>query len=268
VIDSPVTEVSDILRERMQEPGGLPATALVSFLAHAAVLGAMIVGPIRWMSHAMDENKPVMTITLGGSGTGPENGGMTSIGARAVQTTEPATKPEALRAPAAKTPEMTVPIDKTPAKVSKTPPARATENIAKIPDARGKQLARGEEINSSPAVAVTGARGQGFGLSTGGGNGLSSTLEVGDFCCPDYIVLMIEKIRGNWNRQQEVKGQVLVKFTIQRDGRLLEPMIERGSGVAALDNAARRAVEVTRQLTPLPAGYTNPSLNIHLTFDY
>jgi TonB family protein len=266
-MDIPAMEVSDVLRERMQEPGGLTATALVSFLAHATVLGALIVGPMRWMSHAIDENKPVMTITLGGSGAGPDAGGMTSIGARAVQTTEPAMKPEALRAPAMKTPEMTVPIDKAPVKATKAP-SKATENIAKLPDARGKQLARGEEINNSPAVAVTGAKGQGFGLSTGGGNGLTSTLDVGDFCCPDYIVLMNQKIQGNWNRQQEVRGQVTVKFTIQRDGRLLEPFIERSSGVAALDNAARRAIEVTRQLTPLPAAYTNPALTIHLTFEY
>lgn len=261
-------EVSDVLRERMQEPGGLPATALLSLLAHAAILAALIVGPMRWMAHAIDDKKPVMTITLGGSGTGPDAGGLTSISARAVQTTEPAPKPEALRAPAAKTPEMTVPLDKTPVKAAKAP-SKATEDIAKLPDARGRQLARGEEINNSPAVAVTGAKGQGFGgLSTGGGNGLNASLEVGDFCCPDYIVLMNEKIRANWNRKQEVAGHVIVKFTIQRDGRLVEPMIERSSGVAALDNAARRAVEVTRQLTPLPAGYTNPSLNIHLTFDY
>jgi TonB family protein len=79
---------------------------------------------------------------------------------------------------------------------------------------------------------------------------------------------MNQKIQGNWNRQQEVGGQVIVKFTIQRDGRLVEPTIERSSGVAALDNAARRAVEVTRQLTPLPAAYTNPLLTIHLTFEY
>jgi TonB family protein len=261
-------EVTDVLRERMQQPGGLPVTALVSFLAHAAVLAALIVGPMRWMSHAIDENKPVMTITLGGAGTGPEAGGMTAIGARAVQTTEPAVKPEALRAPAARTPEMTVPLDKTPGKAAKAP-SKATENIAKLPDARGKQLARGEEINNSPAVAVTGAKGQGFGgLSTGGGNGLTPALDVGDFCCPDYIALMNARILPNWNRQQEVKGLVTMKFTIQRDGRLVDPIMERSSGVAALDNAARRAIEVTRQLTPLPAAYTNPALTIHLTFEY
>jgi TonB family protein len=261
-------EVSDVLRDRMQEPGGLPLTALVSFLAHAAIVGALIVGPVRWMSHAVDDNKPVMTITLGGAGTGPENGGLTSIGARSVQTTEPAPKPEALRAPAAQTPEMTLPVAKTAASKPVKVPPKATENVAKVPDARGTTLARGEEIQTGPAVAVTGARGQGFGLSTGGGKGLGSTLDVGDFCCPDYIALMQERIRTNWNQQAEVPGAVILKFTIQRDGRLTDAMIERTSGYAALDNAARRAIEVTRAITPLPAAYPNPALTIHLTFQY
>jgi TonB family protein len=262
-------EVTDVLRDRMQEPGGLSATALVSLLAHAAIGAALIVGPMRWVSRSIDEHKPVMTITLGGAGTGPDNGGMTSIGARAVQTTEPAPKPEALRAPALKTPEMTVPIDKAPpAKPAKAPP-KETQTVAKLPDARGTTLSRGEELQNGPAVAVTGARGQGFGgLSTGGGKGLQAALDVGNFCCPEYLELMNERIRANWNHQAEVPGAVVVKFTIQRDGRLTETSVERTSSYAALDNAARRAVEITRQLTPLPPLYPNPALTIHLTFQY
>jgi TonB family protein len=252
----------------MQEPGGLPATALLSLLAHALAIGALIVGPLRWASKAIDENKTVMTITLGGAATGPENGGLTSIGARSVQTTEPAPKPEALRAPAAQTPQMTIPLAKTaPAKPIKAPP-KATETVAKIPDARGTTLSRGEEIQTGPAVAVTGAKGQGFGLSTGGGKGLGSTLDVQNFCCPDYLALMHERIRGNWNQQAEVPGAVVAKFIIQRDGKLADLSIERSSGYTALDNAARRALEVTRQLTPLPQEYPNPTLTIHLTFQY
>jgi len=162
---------------------------------------------------------------------------------------------------------MTVPLAKAP-KAARTPP-KTTETVAKIPDARGTTLSRGEEIQAGPAVAVTGARGQGFGgLSTGGGKGLSPALDVANFCCPDYLELMNEKIRGNWNSQAEVPGAAVVKFTIQRDGRLTESSIERTSGYAQLDNAARRAIEVTRQLTPLPADYPNPTLTIHLTFQY
>jgi TonB family protein len=262
-----VTEVSDVLRERMQEPSGLGAMAGVSLLAHVAIIAAVVLGPLRLVRHSLDDNKPVMTITLGGAGTGPEAGGMTSIGGRAVQTTEPAPKPEALRAPAAKAPEMTVPLPKAaPAKPKA--PTKAPDVAANTPDARGSTLARGDELRTGSAVAVTGAKGQGFGLSTGGGP-IGTSLDVaGNFCCPSYIGLMNDKITANWNQQVEVPGDVVVKMTIQRDGRLTDISVERSSGYQALDLNARRAVEVTRQLTPLPAEYTNPTLTVHLTFRY
>jgi len=261
-------DVTDVLRDRMQEPGGLQVTAAVSLMVHLGIGAALVFGPLRWASQAIDEHKPVMTITLGGAGTGPQAGGLTSIGARAVQTTEPAPKPEALRAPAAKTPEMTVPIAKAqPAKPVKAPP-KATETVAQTPDARGTTLARGAELQTGSAVAVTGARGQGFGLSTGGGTGIGATLDVGDFCCPAYLALMRDRILTSWNRQAEVAADVVIKVTIQRDGRLTDTSVERSSNYAALDLSARRAVEVTRQLTPLPPEYPNPTLIVHLTFTF
>ncbi len=261
-------EVTDVLRDRMQEPGGLGLTAGVSLLVHAAVLGALVAGPMRWVSHDVEDKKPVMTISLGGSGTGPQTTGLTAIGARPVQTTEPSTKPEALRAPAAAVPKMTVPIDKTPpAKTAKTPP-KALEDLTKTPDARGTTLARGNELRTGTAVAETGARGQGFGLSTGGGNGVGATVDVGNFCCPDYIALMNSRIMTNWNQQAEVAGVVVIKVTIRRDGRLSDISPEQSSGYTALDISARRALELTQQLPPLPAEYPNPTLTVHLTFKY
>jgi TonB family protein len=252
----------------MQEPGGLQLTALVSLMVHAAIVGGLILGPLRWVSHRVDEKKPVMTISLGGAGTGPQTSGLTTIGARPVQTTEPATKPEAVRAPAAAVPKMTVPIEKAPpAKPAKTPP-KALENIAKTPDARGTTLARGDELRTGGAVADTGARGQGFGLTTGGGTGVGATIDVGNFCCPDYISLMNSRIMSNWNQQAEVSGAVVMKVTIQRDGRLTDIAPEQSSGYTALDISARRALEVTRQLPPLPPEYPNPTLTVHLTFKY
>ena len=104
--------------------------------------------------------------------------------------------------------------------------------------------------------------------STGGAAGSGTTLDVGDFCCPEYVLLMNEKIFGNWNQKAEVAGLVIVKFTVQRDGRLTAVAVEQSSGYEALDLAARRAVELTRQLTPLPAAYTNPTLTVHVKFPY
>jgi TonB family protein len=117
-------------------------------------------------------------------------------------------------------------------------------------------------------VADTGVRGQGFGLSTGGGPGSGSSLDVADFCCPDYLVLMIERIRSAWTQDQGAAGQVLVKFTVQRDGRLADPAVERSSDSSTLDLAALRAVAMTKTLPPLPGAFPNPMLTVHLNFQY
>ena len=44
--------------------------------------------------------------------------------------------------------------------------------------------------------------------------------------------------------------------------------VERPSGNSTLDLIATRAIQLTRQLPPLPAEYPNPSLTVHLTFEY
>ena len=43
-------DVTDVLRSRMQEPSGLQQMTVVSVLAHAAVVAALVVVPARWAS--------------------------------------------------------------------------------------------------------------------------------------------------------------------------------------------------------------------------
>jgi TonB family protein len=158
----------------------------------------------------------------------------------------------------------------TPTPTAKRAPKPNPTVVKNAPDeARGQTPTRGAEPASGSAVAATGARGQGFGLSTGGGMGTGSRLDItGDFCCPDYILLMVEKIRSNWNQRVDAVGETVVMFTIQRDGRITNFMTERSSGFLVLDNNALRAVAVTRELPPLPEAFTNPTLPVHLTFQY
>jgi TonB family C-terminal domain len=61
---------------------------------------------------------------------------------------------------------------------------------------------------------------------------------------------------------------VLVKFTILRDGTLKDAIVETSSGNPLLDNAALRAVLMTRKLNPLPDPFPNPTLPVHLNFQY
>lgn len=259
-------EVTDVLRDRTNEPGGLGRMVTVSTAAHAALVAALFLFQGQLFHRSVEAPREIMTITLGG-GAGPENGGMTAMGGRPVQAEAPpeVKQPEPVRPPAAKAPEMVVPTKASaaPAKASKTTPLRNAPD-----DARGRTPTRGARTAAGSAVAQTGAQGQGTGLSTGGGPGAGATLDVADFCCPDYLVLMTERIKSAWDQKQGVAGLAIVRFVIQRDGRLTEAAVERDSGYAALDLAALRAVVVARQLPPLPAAFPNPSLTVHLNFEY
>jgi TonB family protein len=260
-------DVTDVIRDRMQEPSGLQATAVVSALVHAVALAAIVLLSGGLFGERARQPRSVMTISLGGGNGGPENGGLTSIGGRPVQAVIPPEeikRPEPVRPPAARTPAMTLP--KPAAAATKAAPAPA---VKQAPDeARGRTPTRGEETSAGSAVAETGARGQGFGLSTSGGVGSGSRLDVADFCCPEYLMLMVEKIRSNWNARAGSSGEVMVVFTIDRDGRIGGVAQETSSGNAVLDLNAMRALVATRQLLPLPSTFPNPSLTVHLNFQY
>jgi TonB family protein len=258
-------DVTDILRDRMHEPSGLNRMAAVSLTVHVVMFAVFVFAPSGWFSSRFaPDPATVMTITLGGGGDGPQSGGLTSMGGRPVQAQAPPDAPrEALRAPAAAAPEMTLP---SPTAKPATP---ASSTVKQAPDeARGRTPTRGAQVEAGSAVAVTGARGQGFGLSSGGGPGVGANLDVGDFCCPDYMVTMITRIKSNWQQSQNVTGLTTVKFSIARDGKLQGVEVERSSGFTIADLAAQRAVIVTNQLPPLPDAYTNPTLVVHLHFQY
>lgn len=259
-------DVTDVLRDRLQEPDGLQRMIAISIGVHVALAATVLLAPAYLLPKAAPP-PIVMTISLAGAGEGPRNGGFTPMGGRPVQEQ---VKPEELpkRAPvtppAAKAPEMTVPLPNQ--KPVKTAP-RA--NVKQAPEeARGRTPTKGVQAEKGSTVAMTGARGEGFGLSTGGGAGTGSRLDVENFCCPDYIVLMIERIRSVWNKNQGATGNVMVKFTIVRDGTLKDAIVENSSGNPLLDNAALRAVLMTRKLNPLPEPFPNPTLPVHLNFQY
>jgi TonB family protein len=234
---------------------------VVSTIGHAVLLGLLLLVPGVLDPMADDEPRTVMTISLGGA-PGPRAGGMTPMGGRPVQQAvpEPPRRPEAVRPPAAKTPEMTVPV-------KEARPAPRREQLRPAPEeARGTTPTRGPREQLGSAVAETGGQGLGLGLSTGGG-GTGGEISLGDFCCPEYLSTMLQLIQRNWNEKQDVGGNAVVRFTIRRDGSIGDIEVARSSGYAALDLAAQRALALTR-LPPLPRAYTNPQLTINLTFQY
>jgi TonB family protein len=252
--------VSEVIVGRARDRDGMQHTLGASLLAHLALLVAVYFAPGGWFG-ARAAPEVVMTISLGGP-VGPRDGGLTPMGGRPVQALSESPKSmEPVRPPAARAPEMIEPTKK----ASKKAEAK-TKETAKTPS--GRTPTKGEEIRKGSAVsAAQSVRGQGFGLSSGGG-GTGSYLDSANFCCPEYIALMLEQIRGNWLHQQQSAGITLVKYTIQRDGTISAIQVERSSGYATLDLMATRALQLTRRLSPLPQAFTEPSLTVHLTFEY
>lgn len=255
-------DVSLVLADRARVATGLERMLAWSVLAHVALVAIVALVPAGWLGQDAEEQGPVMMISLAGA-PGPRDGGMTPMGGRPIQELRPTEARKAIepvRPPAAREPEMIEPT-----KIAPKKPEAAVKTEAKDP--RGRTPTKGEEIRSGSAVAETGGRGQGFGLTSGGG-GTGAVLDVGNFCCPEYLVTMRDLINRNWSSKQQLTAIAVVKYTIQRDGMLTNIELEKSTGAPALDLMAQRALVLTKQLPPLPAAYTEPSLTVHLTFEY
>jgi len=260
-------EVTDILRDRMDRPGGLQGMVTLSLAFHVAIVAGLVLAPGQWLGRSVaPPQRDVMTISLSGAGEGPKNEGMTPAPGQTVQTAVPPetlSKREIPQAPAAATPEMTIP------KPNSRPIKQRPQVETAPPDAKPRVAPnRGAQTSTGAAIANVQTRGQGFGLSTGGGPGTGSFVDVPDFCCPDYIATMVMRIRDNWAQSQGATGTVMIRFTIQRSGQISDASIEKPSGTSTLDLAALRAILATKSLPPLPDQFTYRTLPVHLSFEY
>jgi TonB family protein len=253
--------VSDVLIERAHDPEGLGRMLWVSIGAHVTLLAVLVFVP-GWRAEPHENTTPLF-ISLGGS-PGQRTGGMTPIAGRAIQ--EVAT-PQAVRTPPAppapKPPEMVLPREQPQARPRPAPPVSKPAE-----QASGRRPSTGAVVQSGSARADTGAAGNNFGLTTGGGSGTGGYLDVGNFCCPEYLETMRQLIQRNWDPRQSVTGSSQVKFTIQRDGTLSGIELEKPSGYFVLDRAALSALSTTRRLPPLPREFTEDHLTVHLVFQY
>jgi TonB family protein len=249
--------VTDIIAARSREPEGLRRMLVWSLAAHLVLVAALSLTS-RFRPIEDDPPRTVMTISLGGA-PGPRAGGLTTTGGRAVQAPEP--EPPTRRAetpPAPVPPPMALPA---PRPAPRTPPRTAP------PESAARRPSTGPEPQEGSTPVETGARGQGFGLSTGGGGGTNVQVDVANFCCPEYLEQMMTFIQRNWESRHGVAGATTMQFTITRSGTIERVMVERPSGLFALDQAAQRALLLTR-LPELPAQFPNPTLTVHMRFEY
>lgn len=249
--------VSEVLMSRAAKSDGLSSMVGASALAHLVLVAAVAFVPSAWFA-TQREPEVVMQISLGGP-VGPRDGGLATLGGRPIQqVTETKKAIEPVRPPAARTPEMIEP--------TKAPPKKAPTNPMAAKDPRSRTPTKGAELQKGSTVAETGGKGQGFGLSSGGG-GVGATLDVANFCCPEYLATMVDLITRNWSARQQATGTTTMRFVIQKDGRIVDATIEKSSGNQQLDFISQRALALTK-MPPLPDGYPERALTVHLVFPY
>ena len=90
----------------------------------------------------------------------------------------------------------------------------------------------------------------------------------------EYAESMVSKIRVNWYNnmpqiiQTGLKGVVFIRITIHRDGRISDVTILSSSGVPPYDFAAKKAIELSSPLNPLPADFPNETERVTFGFFY
>jgi TonB family protein len=240
-----MTEVTDVIVARRARPEPFNAMLVWSLVFHASLVGLLLFGPFDWRVEA-EAPRSVMTISLAAGPVGPRTG-ITTEGGRAIPPPPPEAVPKAMPPPPPKPVEKVVPTQ-----TRRTPPAKPKVE---------------EEPQPGVTRTDTGTRGQGFGLSAGGSGGSGVQLDVANFCCPEYIQQMVTLIQRNWQQNQGIRGSTVMYFIINRGGTIQGVKVERPSGFLALDLAAERALLITR-LPELPPQFPNPTLPVHITFEY
>jgi TonB family protein len=90
----------------------------------------------------------------------------------------------------------------------------------------------------------------------------------------DYAQHMVARIRHNWYSNMPsiirlgVRGVVTIEFTIQRSGAVTDVRIVKTSEIPPFDLAAKKAIELSSPLNPLPADFPNRSERVTAQFFY
>jgi TonB family protein len=227
---------------------------------HVLIVATMLVMPREWIAKPPDK---VLTISLGGA-IGPRTTGTSNIGGRTVEQVAPPPKraepirpiPQAQPAPS---PVKPMPQASKPTDTSKAAPVTPTRPVT-----------TGPEVTRGTSRVDTGAKGEGFGLASGGGTGGETDLR--NFCCPDYLMLLSQRIDASWElagKRQPEKGLTIVRFTLKRDGSVDPSSVQivQPSGSNILDRAARTAI-TSLKMNPLPAAFPDSTLTVRVNFPY
>lgn len=127
----------------------------------------------------------------------------------------------------------------------------------------GKDAARAPSAKLKSEARAAGPPGLGLG-----GAGGTSPFDQ-DFEYDYYGLQMIARIVSHWQRVPVARpAEVVITFTILRNGSLQNIRVAKSSGIPLLDRAAQRAVYLSDPLPPLPNPYPRNQVGVHLVFPY
>jgi TonB family protein len=157
-------------------------------------------------------------------------------------------------------------VIRVPGKVKKKHPAL----IPTKPKIRSKP--RPWSLLASPSATEEGEGSRGEGGGGGGAPGGAGAGIVGDagpaFPYPWYLKAIVDRLDKEWHPPQEFETDTLcqVSFVIKRGGEVVDARISKKSGDSIYDQLALRAVLYANPLPPLPAGFPDNTLKVHMKF--
>ena len=107
-------------------------------------------------------------------------------------------------------------------------------------------------------------------LKKGFSNSSSSIMDLDttSFDYAYYLAIVRDKIGNNWVRTYTGNGKVKIYFKIMKNGEIRDAKVEISSGNNGLDRLALEAVLKSNPLPPLPEGFRENYIGIHIWFNY
>ncbi len=88
------------------------------------------------------------------------------------------------------------------------------------------------------------------------------------FPYPWYLKSIADKLDSHWKPPENFQADTVcqIAFVIHRDGQVSGSVIEKASGDSVFDELALRAVLYSNPLPPLPGGFPDDTLKVHMKF--
>lgn len=231
---------------------GMTPFLLRSGAAHALV----VLLAFLFMAANGRANKVFYTIDFVGGTAGPRGGG----GTQAAPTPAPAPS------------KATVPL-KAPLPSLKRWRDKARAATLKAAEMATPSKAKGAEkaVEASPVMGTTSKETP--AASTGAGPpkaeaGASVSADLSNFPYPWYLARLRDALWTQWSaRMPDGSSACVVSFVIARNGTVTEIKVGEGSGSSSFDYAAQSAVRAAAPFPPLPEGYADPTLRVHVRFE-